>query len=240
MRTADWQTEDESIRLFCGDCWEVFHDLPLVDAVVTDPPYGINGGKGTIGRRGRAPKATWPDTEADVREKYVPAVQYSLQLARGRGIVTPGGPNAFEYPKPRDIGCIFQPCATGCSSWGRATSQPVLFYGKDPRAGKHLQPITLTHNQPAEANGHPCPKPLRVMLWMVHRASLPGETVLDRFMGSGTAGVACLRTGRNFIGIEIERAYFDIAVARIEEELRRHPLLETVPNIVQRELLPDR
>jgi DNA modification methylase len=65
-----------------------------------------------------------------------------------------------------------------------------------------------------------------------------GETILDPFMGSGTTGVACLRTGRRFIGIEIEPRYFDIAVKRIEAELNRHPLLEPKQNVhKQRELL---
>jgi DNA modification methylase len=62
-------------------------------------------------------------------------------------------------------------------------------------------------------------------------------TVLDPFMGSGTTGVACVRTGRKFIGIEKEPKYFDIAVKRIEAELSRMPLFEDAPAVVQKELL---
>ena len=62
------------------------------------------------------------------------------------------------------------------------------------------------------------------------------QTILDPFMGSGTTGVACVRTGRRFIGIEKEPKYFAIAVKRIEAELNRFPLLEPETVAKQREL----
>jgi site-specific DNA-methyltransferase (adenine-specific) len=57
-------------------------------------------------------------------------------------------------------------------------------------------------------------------------AKCPGQTILDPFMGSGTTGVACIRTGRRFIGIEIDPTYFSIARDRIQAELGRHPLFK--------------
>lgn len=208
-------------RLILGDCRCVLPTLGPVDAVVTDPPYGLDRGRGTLGKRGRAARTTWNDTVEDVRQVYVPAIKAALVLSSGRGAVTPGSVHAFEYPKPADIGGITQPAATGVSSWGRATMQPVLFYGKDPFAGKHLAPITIEQLQPTEAVGHPTSKPERVMRWLIHRASRPGETVLDLFMGSGTTGVACVQLGRKFIGIEIDPGYFDTACRRIEESYRQ-------------------
>ena len=65
-----------------------------------------------------------------------------------------------------------------------------------------------------------------MMNWLVSRASLPGETILDPFMGSGTTGVACANLGRKFIGIEIEEKYFDIACKRIEIAYRQPRLFE--------------
>jgi DNA modification methylase len=62
------------------------------------------------------------------------------------------------------------------------------------------------------------------MKWLVNRTSLAGETVLDPFMGSGTTGVACIDTGRRFLGIELERKYFDIACERIENAQRQSRL----------------
>jgi site-specific DNA-methyltransferase (adenine-specific) len=62
------------------------------------------------------------------------------------------------------------------------------------------------------------------------------ESVADPYMGSGTTGVACVRTGRRFIGIEIERSYWEIAVRRVRAELERFPLLEPKPKR-QREIM---
>lgn len=66
-------------------------------------------------------------------------------------------------------------------------------------------------------NGHPCPKDVRWGTWLINKFSKTGKTILDPFMGSGTTGVACVQTGRKFIGIEIEPKYFDIAVKRIQQ-----------------------
>jgi DNA modification methylase len=75
--------------------------------------------------------------------------------------------------------------------------------------------------------------------WLVVRASLSSETILDPFTGSGTTAIACIRTGRRFIGCEIERKYFDIACARIDRELDQGRLFDApAPKEVQRELIP--
>lgn len=70
-----------------------------------------------------------------------------------------------------------------------------------------------------EKVSHPTQKPVTLMEYLVKTYSNEGDTVLDNCMGSGTTGVACMRTSRNFIGFEIEKQYFDIAAARINEEL---------------------
>ena len=66
--------------------------------------------------------------------------------------------------------------------------------------------------------GHPTIKPLLLTERMIRNSSRPGQIVLDAFMGSGTTGVACKRNGRRFIGIELNRSYYDIAVGRIRGE----------------------
>ena len=85
---------------------------------------------------------------------------------------------------------------------------------------------------------HPCPKPLAWMLWLVTRGSLPGHLVIDPFMGSGTTGVACVKLGRRFIGIEIYPHYFDIACRRIEDAYRQPDMfVERPPAPVQEKFL---
>lgn len=81
-----------------------------------------------------------------------------------------------------------------------------------------------------EHGEHPNEKPGKVMKKLVRLASDKGHSVLDPFMGSGTTGVACVRTGRKFLGIEREPEYFEIAVKRIEAELNRAPLFEGTDN----------
>jgi site-specific DNA-methyltransferase (adenine-specific)/modification methylase len=187
-----------------------------VDAVVADPPYGVNGGSGTLGVQSLKTKykASWDDTEDYIKTVVIPSILMCIKIS-DRAVITPGNPNSWHYPKPTDIGMIYQPATTSLGKWGRETSQPVLFYGKDPMSGKTIQAKHYVSAVRAEKNGHPCPKPIGVVLWLVSRASIKSESVLDPFMGSGTTGVACIQLGRKFIGIEIEPKYFEIAKDRI-------------------------
>ena len=85
----------------------------------------------------------------------------------------------------------------------------------------------LAENGPVRAI-HPTQKPVALMQWCLEQVTQPGATILDPFMGSGTTGVACVKTGRNFIGIEIDESYFNIAQQRIEDAQRQMPLF-TMP-----------
>ena len=198
--------------LYLGDCLEILPTLGKVDAVVTDPPYGVGLGK-IKSRLGRDDGYSFEDTPENVRDVIVPRFTMALGLAK-RGAVTPGHRCAWFYPAPYEIGCVYVPAGTGLGRWGFTTGHIVLFYGTDPL--KRQAANSFSCNAPAEKNGHPCPKPVEWMAWLVNRASLNGETILDPFMGSGTTGVACANLGRKFIGIEIEPKYFDIACKRIE------------------------
>jgi DNA modification methylase len=200
--------------LYCGDAREVLPMLAQVDAVVTDPPYGV----ALTGKRTRTTfrPGTYAheDTPAYIEMVVVPLIEQCRKMA-GCVAVMPGIRNLWLYPASEDIGCFFSAAGTGMSRWGFTCMQPILFYGKDPylRKGLGSRPNACGQTYPNDANGHdhPCAKPLPMMQWLVNRASLEGETVLDPFMGSGTTGVACVQLRRSFIGIEIERRYFDLA-----------------------------
>ena len=218
--------------LYLGDCLEILPTLGKVDAVVTDPPWGIGLGSGTTGRkRGKAlyDSDAFDDSEEYVLAICVPAVISALTLANGRGLVTSGVRCMTLYPRPRTVGGFYQPAAVGMSPWGFAGFNPVLFYGKDPRDGKGQSSVMTTLTDRPSDYGHPCAKPDSAMLWMVNKASLEGQTILDPFMGSGTTGVACANLGRKFIGIEIEEKYFDIACKRIELAYQQPRLFEDEP-----------
>lgn len=96
---------------------------------------------------------------------------------------------------------------------------------------------TFTHNtnQPDRHGVHQTEKPIPLMVELITLFSNPGQTICDPFMGSGTTGVACVRTGRKFIGIEINEEYFEIAKQRIEDALRRPDLFVETPQLAKQE-----
>ena len=210
--------------LYCGDCMDVLPTLGKVDAVVTDPPYGVGyQGSTTKHSRNGFAYASFDDTPENVEKICVPAVRKAVSISRS-AVVTPGLANAFKYDEPRAWGCIFYPSGANSGPWGFICSQPLFYYGKDPYLMKSLgsRPNGFSTTEPTDRNiDHPCPKPIKQTEWMVNRVSFEGETVLDPFMGSGTTGVACMNLGRKFIGIEKEPKYFDIACERIENAQRQ-------------------
>lgn len=212
--------------LYLGDCRDILPELPKTDALLTDPPYGVGlAGKmakqrdGTVIRLAEGYAST-DDTPEYVRQVVVPSVIVALWKCT-RGAVTPGTRSMFMYPEPAAVGAFYSAAGTGLSSWGFKCSQPIMYYGPCPylAAGLGARHDSMGQAYPNDANetGHPCAKPLAQMIWLVNRVSLPGECVLDIFMGSGTTGVACMQMGRQFIGIEKEPKYFDIACKRIEQ-----------------------
>lgn len=201
--------------------------LPTItaDALVTDPPYGVGLGTRKNNNRERESYTMFEDTPEYVETVAVQVIEMALMRVK-RAAVTPGVRCMFSYPKPTHVGAIYYPAATGCNAWGFSCWQPVFYYGKDPHGGSGSLHDSFTSTEPAEKNGHPCPKPIGQMKWLLRRASKPEETILDTFAGSGTTGVAAVQMGRKFIGIEIEPRYFEIACQRIEAAQRQGALFE--------------
>jgi DNA modification methylase len=216
------ETIAEGVTLYLGDCREILPTLGKVDAVVTDPPYGLDLGERNDkrgGRHGLAKMAygSYADSLDNYRSIIVPAVEASLSIA-SRGAVFSNN-NLHELPKPDAIGGVYLPASQGRHCWGFNSLSPIALYGTAPRLNFGSRPSAIESTEAASQNGHPCPKPLGWMMWLVDHASSAGEIVLDPFMGSGTTGVAAVKLGRQFIGIEIEPRYFDIACKRIEKAL---------------------
>lgn len=200
----------DGITLYHGDCLDILPLLPSgsVDAVVTDFPYGVG-----VGYDG------FDDTQ-EVLEKLVASAMPMLCSAARIVAVTPGNGNQHHYPKPDWMLCWFYGGGQNHGRWGFNCWQPILVYGKDPfmhTAGAGHRPDAVNMNIPAEANGHPCPKPYAVWRWLIDRVDIAGGTILDPFLGSGTTAVACIKTGRKCIGIEISEKYCEIAARRCEE-----------------------
>ena len=217
--------QKDGITIYLGDCREVLPGLE-VDAVVTDPPYGVGlAGKRAKMRGGGVTRrldtySLFDDTEDHVVSVVVPVIEACISLASAVAL-TPGIRCMWAYPKPSDIGCFYSAAGTGMGRWGFTCMQPILYYGSDPylrtRQGSRPNSHGQTYPNDANAVGHPCAKPIRMWKWLVNRASLPGDTILDPFMGSGTTLVAAKNLGRRAIGIEICEAYCAIAVKRLAQ-----------------------
>jgi len=211
--------------LYLGDCLEVLPTLGPVDAVITDPPYGVEGGHG--GQLRDYKKADycgeWQDTPEYISTVCVPAVKLCIELAKTVA-VTPGTRCVCAYPQPDEVGCFYAVASSRIGKFGFQTCHPIFFYGWYKNRGKGALATGMVLTESAEDNGHPCPKPFRAWRWLVDRCIEPGATVLDPFMGSGTTGAVCADLGSPFIGIEIEPKYFDIACTRIENAQRQERL----------------
>ena len=213
-------------RLIQGDCLEVLPLIGKVDAVVTDPPYGVNF------------EYESHDDKQDGYDEWCQSWFAMLKQCSERVAISCGMSNLQSWPKPTWTLCWHKPAAMGRCPVGFNNWEPVLFYGKAVRQIVDVFRATITPDKSLE--GHPCPKPIQWGVSLVEMLTDEDETILDPFMGSGTTGVACIRTERRFIGIEKEPKYFDIAVNRIQQawDLKCSELpFEEPPKMTQKELI---
>jgi DNA modification methylase len=134
------------------------------------------------------------------------------------------GPHIHELPKFDALGGVYCSAATGRHQWGFKNFLPVLLYGTYPDLHKGAQyPTVIASNETAEKNGHPVPKPVGWMRWLVALTTRRGETVLDPFMGSGTTGVAAVQQGRQFVGIEREPSILRLPASAYGKRRRKVP-----------------
>jgi DNA modification methylase len=208
--------------LYLGDCREILPTLGKVDAVVTDPPYGL-GDKLRIGGHAKWPLmrsdgVPWDDAISDI-------IPEAIQFAENSII---WGGNYYSLPPVR-----------GWLIWDKIVRK--FSTGHVEMAWTTIDQPTRAFNYAhgelaAEGKLHPTQKPLPLMKWCL--GFLPhAHTILDPFMGSGTTGVACAKLGRKFIGIEIEPKYFDIACRRIEAAYKQPDLFIEKPKPATQEAL---
>ncbi len=222
-----WYYSDEWVAIAHGDCREILPELPKVDLVLTDPPYGVGLGdvnNGQAREKSQTPYTKFSDTPEYVSSIVVPAFKSCLLISK-RAVITPGNRNAWLYPKPDDIGVWYNPAGTGRGKWGFILAHLILYYGADPLAGKSATASSawaLNDSVSSMKNiSHPCPKPLKFTKWLVSKGSLVNELILDPFLGSGTTAVAAKTLNRKCIGIEIEEKYCEIAAKRCSQSVMR-------------------
>jgi len=226
--------QDDAVIIYNADCRETLPSLPKVDLVLTDPPYGVGleakraklRGGGVQVRKG---SYSFEDSPEYLKSVVIPVIELCRKLAKAV-VVTPGTRNLWLYPPSEDMGCFFSAASTGMGKWGFTCMQPILYYGKDPYLAEGLGSRANSSGQtyPNDANtfDHPCAKPIRMMLWLVNRTSLPNQSIVDPFMGVGSTLVAAKQLNRKCIGIEIEEKYCEIAAKRCYQSVMNFDTLK--------------
>ncbi len=235
----------DGARLICGDCLATMEDVAdgCVDLLLTDPPYNLglfmkarDANLGNM-RENYFVAAGWDDQSPEewaasmdalfgeaarvVRKggallmfMAVIKVETLIGLARKHGFYyKTTGVWHKTNPMPRNMNLHF---INSTESWVYFINGAKT--GTFNNAGKALHDFFESSVTPKSERGfgkHPTQKPVALMDHFVRTLTAPGDVVLDPFMGSGSAGVAAMAAGRKFIGVELDRAYFDIAARRM-------------------------
>ena len=206
----------DDVTIIRGDCLDV---LPVeCDAVVTDPPYGHgykSNGCCLVEKDGWNPSKGPVEMEWN-EEPFDPAPWLTFDT------IVLWGANHYASRLPESAAWLVWDKRDGKGENNLSDCELAWCnVGGSCRLVRHLW-MGLCRADEVGQHLHPTQKPVRVMAWCMDKAKIPeGATVLDPYMGSGTTGIACHRTGRKFIGIEKDARYFEIARKRLENELRQ-------------------
>lgn len=194
-------------KLYLGDCRDILPTLPKVDAVVTDPPYGIGITQSNrlAVSRGMGGKS-W--------DNETPSAEFISQMvAHGRQAIVWGG-NYFRLPETR---CVL---VWDKQNDGRDFADLEMAWTNIDAVARifRMRPMNMD-----DGKVHPTQKPIRLMKWCIEKLD-SAQTILDPFGGSGSTAVAAAMMGRDVVYIERDADYFDIACKRIEDAQRQGDL----------------
>lgn len=203
----------EGVELYLGDCREIVSTLGHVDAVVTDPPYGMKwntnssrfsgGHRENVSRRFQG-RSDWGVVTADDQEfDPTPWLCFPKVILWG----------ANHYAARLPVGTTLVWVKKLDTAFETFLSDAEVAWMKGGHGVYCRRDLSMNHATGTLQRLHPTQKPVGIMSWCVGKTE---GTILDPFMGSGTTGVAAVKQGRKFIGIEIEPKYFDAACRRIQ------------------------
>lgn len=220
------ETIAEGVTLYLGDCREILPTLGKVDAVVTDPPYGMNwntdssrfsgGHRENVNRRLQG-RSDWGDVTADDK-----AFDPTPFLAFPKAILW----GANHYASRLPVGTTLVWIKKFDTAFETFLSDAEVAWMKGGHGVYCRRDLTMNHATGTTQRLHPTQKPVGIMSWCLEKTD---GVILDPFMGSGTTGVAAVQMGRRFIGIEIEPKYFDIACKRIAAATKQTDLFIDKP-----------
>ena len=211
------------IKLLQGDCLELMKDIPdgSVDLVLTDIPYG------EVNRENHGTTRNLDKGKADIVTFDVKKLTEMLcDKTKGSIYMFCG----IEQVSTIRATMVEKGLSTRLCIWEKTNPSPMngqviwlsgiecCVYGKQKKAtfNEHCK-NTVFRFPTVKGKLHPTQKPVDLMKYLIEVSSNENDTVLDPFMGSGSTGIACVNTNRNFIGIELDKTYFDIAQNRINK-----------------------
>lgn len=231
----------ENVTLYGGDCREVLPTLKRPAAIISDPPYGMKADTdshrfsgGSVGHRQRRKEGrTWAPVIGDDVE-FDPA-----HLLSTAPIVLLWGLNHF--PRGLDAGTALVWLKRSDAALGSFLSDGEIAWLNRGRGVYGFRDFSGHAEASRGERYHPTQKPVALMEWCIERAKVPaGGVICDPYMGAGSTGVAAVRAGYGFVGIEMEPLYFDTACRRIADELRRPRLFaEPVAKPMQQALFAE-
>lgn len=223
------KVEIKDATLYLADCMDVLPTLGRVDAVVTDPPYGIGASNyvrgGTQYGKSKAKckeyiKMDWDNhAPQEIVEQIIDMANYSIIFGGNYFYLNPSK-CWLVWDKQNGEGSGYADCELAWTNLDKAVRR--IYWRWAGMLQKNM-------GDKKEERYHPTQKPVGVIKWCIGHLPDTAQTILDPFMGSGTTGVACAKMGRKFIGIEREPKYFDIACKRIEEAYKQPDLFIDQP-----------
>ena len=218
--------QDDAVTLYHGDCREIMPELKGIDAIVSDPPYGIEFSYGDRKKSAQIdPKHCTHKNSPIFGDNKPFDPEHLLKFAGPKMSVVLCGGNHFaqRLPESGSFLCWYKACGQGSASifsdaefiWtNRRNARCVFhfFWMGAMRAGEG--------SSSKSKRLHVSQKPVELMIWLIATCRIGlGKTVLDPYMGSGSTGVACVRTGRKFVGIEIDEGHCEVAAKRLQAEV---------------------
>ena len=203
-------------KIYNENCLEGMKRIPdkSIDLIITDPPYGKKADKGTNGfgtAKNRRYAGGW-DSEIPQKEIFDEMFRVSKNL------IIFGG-NYFSHMLPPSNCWIFWD-KKGDIAFQNPFADGELIYTTFKKPVKKIvfkQQGFITDSK--DKRYHPTQKPSELVQILINEFAQENATILDPFMGSGTTAIACINTGRNFIGFELDKHYCDIANERIQKAL---------------------
>ena len=227
----------DNIELWKGDCLELMKNIDneSIDLVITDPPYKLNKTTGSMTSSAKVDKWQGNLRAGDKTANITNVIQFSEWLSEVYRVLKENS-HCYVWVNDKNLVDLCNEAEKvgfrlhNILVWKKNNCTPNRWYMKNCEfivflhKGKSFPIKNLGDAQLFECdniNGkdklHPTQKPITCLERLILNSSNELDTVLDPFMGSGSTGIACINTNRNFIGIELDNTYFEIAKKRIEE-----------------------